>query len=268
MREMVKSLPSVDFELFETEICGTSYCDGGYKMEIKNDTGYRFEYIISGSGTVNANGIKLCAESCDVLFLPKGTKSIYRTDDRETWTRIWVCVKGSLVEKLCELYGLDSPYVFKNCRIFNLFDSITKNVESLDDRTDIEKENAILIHEIIQAAADNVTEQVSTHTDADILREYINSNYTKTIKNDTLADLIDKSESQMIRIFKKAYNTTPYDYALARRIQAAKQMLTNTRMSIRDISMALGFRNEHYFSSCFKERTGTTPLKHRKNEAE
>ncbi len=133
------------------------------------------------------------------------------------------------------------------------------------DRHSIENRNAVIVHEIIQAMAECVyTEERKYSEDAVILKEYIDANYSKSIKIEDLSALIYRSQSQTIRIFKKNYAVTPYEYALKRKMYVAKQLLKSTRMPIREIASELGFTNEHYFSSCFKQHVGTTPGKYRK----
>ena len=266
MREITKSLPESGNSIFSIELCGTSYCDAGYKIRRTETSAHRFAYIISGKGTVVTKDGRKRAEVCDVYYLPRGEEHYYYADDNEPWTQIWFNVKGELADSLSEIYGIGAQRVFKNCRVFSLFDEFIKNVNSVMDVSEIELENAVIMHRVIAEMAkcmEKVTE--STPDDAAVLREYIETNYSRPIKNSDLAQLIGRSESQTIRIVKKAYTQTPYDFALERKMRVAKQMLKSTSMSVREISEALGFSNEHYFSSCFKKHTGLTPLKYRKS---
>lgn len=265
MREVVNSLPPAGNERLETVICGMSYCDFGYKANICSNDTYRFEYVVSGGGCIQVRKEKFRVETCDVFVIRPDETGLFRGYEDENWTRIWVCVKGGLIDALMSLYDVSGHHLFKNCRVFSMFDEIVKNAKSYEERNDIEQKNALLLHEIIQSMSQCDKSESNNSECADIVHDYIDLNYTRPISNDELADLINKSESQMIRLFKKRFQKTPYDYALERKIHAATLMLKNTHMSVRDISMTLGFRNEHYFSSCFKEKTGVTPLKCRKN---
>ena len=74
------------------------------------------------------------------------------------------------------------------------------------------------------------------------------------------------SESQIIRIFKKDMGKTPYEYSLELRLEHAKKLLRDTRMMVKEISAALHFCDEHYFSYLFKQKVGLTPLQYRKKE--
>ncbi|MBQ8605171.1 MAG: helix-turn-helix transcriptional regulator [Clostridia bacterium] len=266
MRVVTKSLAPSDNRLFSVELCGTSYCDETYKIKRENTETHKFAYVISGKGKITTPKGKEVCETCDVFYLPAGEKQECRTEGSDAWTHIWFSVKGELVDSLMRLYGVDEKRVFKNCRVFSLFDEFVRNINGMIDRNEAESECAILLHKIISAMAVCEEEKVyGKPDDATVMKEYIDTNYTKVVSNKELADLIYKSESQTIRIFKKAFGKTPYDYSLERKLLAAKQMLKSTGMPVRDIASALGFTNEHYFSSCFKKHEGITPLKYRKS---
>ena len=57
---------------------------------------------------------------------------------------------------------------------------------------------------------------------------------------------------------------TVMDYVLKTRIMMAKELLSNGLTSVTEISEACGFSSISYFSQAFKNLTGTTPLKYRK----
>ena len=84
------------------------------------------------------------------------------------------------------------------------------------------------------------------------------------MSTESLAASIYKSPSQAIRIFKKKYGVTPYDYYVNIRIKKAVSLLKNTRLSIKEISYRLCFCDEHYFSNLFKKKTGKSPREYRK----
>ena len=59
--------------------------------------------------------------------------------------------------------------------------------------------------------------------------------------------------------FKKETGSSPKEYILNIRINAAKILLSNTGMTIRQVAACTGFQNEAYFSSYFKKKTGAAP---------
>lgn len=93
---------------------------------------------------------------------------------------------------------------------------------------------------------------------------YIMRHYTEQITLKDLSDHCYVSKQQMIRYFKKAFNTTPLNYINDYKISKAKELLfNNPDLNIKEISSELGFDNQHYFSRVFIKSTGETPTHYR-----
>ena len=82
---------------------------------------------------------------------------------------------------------------------------------------------------------------------------------------DELSEKLHISKSNVIRIFKKRYGITPYEYLLSSKIDAAKVLLQSTQMTVREIADRLCVSDEHYFSTLFCNRVGMRPSDFRKN---
>ena len=57
-------------------------------------------------------------------------------------------------------------------------------------------------------------------------------------------------------------NQTPLEYVMEYRLNTAKQLLDDTKMSITDISYHCGFSSNAYFGKIFREKYGMTPLQY------
>ena len=55
------------------------------------------------------------------------------------------------------------------------------------------------------------------------------------------------------------------DFITAERMKKAKELLSTTDRSIRDIALAVGYSNISYFSRQFKRSQGKTPLEFRRS---
>lgn len=94
--------------------------------------------------------------------------------------------------------------------------------------------------------------------------EYMEKHYSDTIRLEDLANIAGLSRSQYIRIFRKLYTATPFDYLINIRIDCAQNMLLTTNRSITDIAFTCGFNDSSYFSRQFRKRTGISPNEFRK----
>ena len=76
------------------------------------------------------------------------------------------------------------------------------------------------------------------------------------------ADFCHLSVSRFYRIFKAGVGLTPTEYINRLRINQAKELLSNTDMSVCEIAEAVGFADQNYFGRVFKKQTGTSPKKY------
>jgi two-component system response regulator YesN len=66
------------------------------------------------------------------------------------------------------------------------------------------------------------------------------------------------------RAFKQATGMTCTDYTSLERIRAAKRLLTQDDLLVKEVAYRVGFENANYFSRRFKEMEGRTPTSYRR----
>ncbi|MBC7777896.1 MAG: response regulator, partial [Phycisphaerae bacterium] len=76
---------------------------------------------------------------------------------------------------------------------------------------------------------------------------------------DTFARSVFISRSQLHRKINALTGTSLTEFVRNHRLDRAKDMLAQREGSISEIAWRTGFQNAKYFSTCFKERFGTTP---------
>ena len=74
-----------------------------------------------------------------------------------------------------------------------------------------------------------------------------------------VAEDLGMSYSNFRKLFKEHTGLSPATYQQDLRLQRAKEMLTTTDMSIKEIAYRLNFESPDYFSSKFKIKTGRKP---------
>ena len=199
---------------FNISITGTSYCDGSYRITRHNSNVTCVEYIISGCGVVHCDAKTVYPHEGDMYVLPKNTNHIYYSDSQYPWVKIWFNAYGDLAPQLLTSYGLNRLILFENCdgsayirRIHELCKNTALSPYEIQSRCAAE------FFALVQLFAKNAA-HTDTKSEADKIKEYIDRNATCLISVGELAELVSKSVSQTIRIFKKAYGITPYEYLL------------------------------------------------------
>ncbi len=90
--------------------------------------------------------------------------------------------------------------------------------------------------------------------------EYIEKNYSdNAINNYFLSELCGISEVYFRKLFAASRGISPRQYILEVRLRHAKQLLTDTNMTVGEISERIGFSSVYHFCRAFKNRTGMTP---------
>lgn len=101
------------------------------------------------------------------------------------------------------------------------------------------------------------------HSAVEEIDGYIHKHYREPLNIAELAQKYHFNHSYLTRMFKKEKGLSPLRLINKLRIHDAKYLLINSPMSVREISEALGFSDQHYFSRIFKDFTGKTPKEYR-----
>ena len=89
--------------------------------------------------------------------------------------------------------------------------------------------------------------------------DHIMEHYAGKIDVPALAALVSLSVKQFERRFKREYGSVPVRYILRIRLDAARQLLAGTRLSIAQIVRETGFYDNSHFTHQFQKYTGFSP---------
>ena len=97
----------------------------------------------------------------------------------------------------------------------------------------------------------------------DVLRRFIQENYAEKITLEDIAASAHISRGECCRIFKRLYDTTPFQYLVHYRLTRSVYYLSETDKSISQIAQSVGFCSSSYYTKCFRSEYNCTPLKFR-----
>ncbi len=105
------------------------------------------------------------------------------------------------------------------------------------------------------------------HTDPRVLAvlEYLQQHLTKKFHSAHCVAISGLSQSRLYHLFGQQVGQSPQEHLELLRIEKAKHLLEQTRSTIQDIALALGFTDPLYFSRRFKHRTGFSPREYRES---
>ena len=247
---------------FNIEMSGTTNCDDSYEVYREKSYCYILEYIYGGSGTIFCDGREYRVEKGDAYILPKGSCHRYYADN--TWDKIWFNIDGTLVSNLLYSYDLQNTVVFKHFNNKQIFDDFLEVTNSNLPVKDIMLNSAIKFHSIIQKLYD-FRQKDLVDIKVNTIKKMLDSHlYEKDISLKHIANDLCMSQAQVIGIFKKTFNMTPYQYFAKKRIEIASDLLLNSNMQVKEIAELLNYADQPYFSNAFKKVMGVSPEKYRK----
>ncbi len=98
------------------------------------------------------------------------------------------------------------------------------------------------------------------------VKRYIKEHLSENMSRELLADTVYFTSDYLSHLFKKETGYSLTNYIIHERIEKAKVLLAQNKLSIREVAAACGFDNVSYFSRQFRSMTGMTPREYRKQE--
>ena len=94
-------------------------------------------------------------------------------------------------------------------------------------------------------------------------KEYIQNNYSKDISLDEVSKAANISPYYFSKIFKEDTGEGFVEYLTRIRMDKAKELLTTTECSMKEICAMVGYADPNYFSRSFKKNVGVTPTEYK-----
>ena len=192
------------------------------------------------NGVMAAKYIRQIDDKCSIIFL-----TAY--DDFE------------YARNAIKIRALD--YLLKPCDNNDLLAVMDMAIQKLDRECDFKGNTKENKPERKRENVKNFDEQ----TTIKYLREYVENNYTFDISMQEVAEDMGYSDAYFSKLFKQYFNQNFTAYLTEYRIKKAKELLTDTNNSIKDISRMVGYEDSNYFAKIFKRIVGEIPSKFREN---
>lgn len=96
-----------------------------------------------------------------------------------------------------------------------------------------------------------------------IIEEYLKHNFHKDISLEDMAQQYNMNVKYLSRAFKNFTGRNFSDYLFEIRINKAKKLLEDTKFTVHDIAISVGYGDPQYFHRIFKKHYGITPNEYR-----
>lgn len=224
-------------------------------------------YCTRGSGTLIYEGAKYRIKPYMAFYMPANLPHEYYPEE-EVWDIHWVVPSGFAVTEMLTHFGFTAPLIFQLGDIKNLERCFRKMHEALlgDSLFGNYRAAGYLYDFLIEFYRLTSAVSGSGAVNSAVIKavDYINENYTEEITLEELCEASGVSKQHLCRLFRSVLNTRPMEYIAKRRIQAAKELLSDTDKTIDEISEETGFCTGSYFCKLFRRYEGMTPSQFRR----
>jgi len=93
--------------------------------------------------------------------------------------------------------------------------------------------------------------------------EFMHANMDKQIGLKDLADCAGLSLSHFSFQFRASTNQSPHQYMIRLRVERSKELLTDSRLSVLDVGLEVGFCNQQHFATVIRNSVGVPPSVYR-----
>jgi AraC family transcriptional regulator of arabinose operon len=241
---------------------------GGYVNRVMQT--YVVVYVLDGRGRfVDWNGVEHTVDAGCALQMPPGRKHSVEHDPDGRWLEAWITLDGAFARALIAAGTIDEtrpvlrPGVDRS--IIEQFERIRTELHDALDR-DLPATLAAA-HGLIVAlhAADRRRESPDpAATVVERACAALGRDLARRIDLRSIAAELELSYERFRKIFRQRQGVSPGDYRIRRRIDQARALITQHRLSNKEIAYALGYADPFTFSKQFKQVVGMSPAVFRK----
>ena len=232
---------------------------------------YQMLYLVEGEGVFeSAHTPKTRIKPGTVFFLFPNEWHTYYPATGKAWKSYWIGFKGKNMDDRVRagFLSVEKPtyYVGFSADIVRLYETAK---QTADQETAYSQQMlaGIVNHLIglVYSLERNIILRKDTNKidNVDRARLIIRQELECDITFQDIAQRLGMSYSNLRRQFKEYTGISPALYQQDLRLQRAKEMLTSTKLSVKEIAYRLHFESADYFSTKFKNKVGYTPREFR-----
>jgi len=215
-------------------------------------------YIIEGEGWFN--GKKL--GKGDGFVTRKNDLVNYYPDRENPWTYVWFRLEGEDTEELYIKSGIPQK---SEAFIVHDVERIEKIALALFGyNKPYEPKNAVESEAIAKMMlALNCVDSEGEKDYAQKAKEFIDGNFHKKITVEDVALHVNVERKYLRVLFVKKYGISTMDYIMRKRLDRAKELLSQTSVPVSAVALSVGYDDALGFSRIFKKHVGLSPKDYR-----
>ncbi|MBQ3629779.1 MAG: AraC family transcriptional regulator [Prevotella sp.] len=229
---------------------------------------YQMLYVVEGSGVFHSHNVKEAKLSeGDIFLLFPDEWHSYHPSAKTGWKKYWIGFRGYIMDDRVRAAFLSPTkpiyHVGYSPEIVHLYKQAYDT--AFEEAAYSQQLLAGIVNHLLglmYMKERNIVLMNRNQSHVDMIaraRMRIRESLENPITIQQIAEDIGVSYSSFRKLFKEHTGFSPATYQQDLRLQRAKELLSTTDMSIKEIAYRLNFESPDYFSAKFKQKTGRKP---------
>ncbi len=242
---------------------------GGYQHRVMDE--FIAVYVMRGGGTFTDWEARMRRVGAgDLVLLPAGKRHGVQQDADGNWAEAYITMDGRFGSDLQRLGVVDSrthvlhPGV--NLALVQQFERIHQDLSTLPDYA--LPSVLVLAHELLNMASGLHRKAAIPDQQQRVIEQacvVLSQGLEKDLDMSQLADEFGLSYERFRKLFRQRVGVAPGDYRIRRRIDRARALIWQHRMSNKQVAYELGYPDPFTFSKQFRKVTGNWPDEYRRS---
>lgn len=237
---------------------------------IRRRVDYYLIYLVNGVGHYRIGDEYQTVQSGNIILYKSLEDQDYYYIGEEKAELYWIHFTGNAVEQQLISLGLGDKHIYQvgiQTECIQLFERMIHEINIKNPAY-----HSLCISYLLQilslfsreALLNSKGQRVFKNSDIEDVIKKMHLEYQQDHSIGYYADSCNLSIYQFIRKFQKSMQLSPARYIEKIRVDKGKELLSDTDLTISEISNVIGFNDPFYFSKVFKKSTGLNPLAFRK----
>lgn len=264
MSETYESTPSALAKelLYYILRVGHFYCDTHFTASREDENGFILCYVVKGRMRVRYCKKDVEVDAGELCFI--NCKGEYSYSALEPLEYLWINFDGlntkAFWEEINKQHGMviqvqNPEQVHK--RMIQLVERM-RAMESVDEAA-----SSCRLHDIMCSLLYSTSVGEAKDPQIAAAQRYLSQHLAEDLSTTVLAKEFHLSVSQLNRKFRESTGQSPHEYLVQLRMNRAKVLLRESRLSIAEIAEAVGYAYDTSFAAVFRSKVGMSPRQYR-----
>lgn len=245
------------------------------ELEFNRPEGYPYYHWLQtykGQGVFNFAGEKFVLPPGKAVLLTPYTSHSYHSDlsIEDEWSTFYITFSGGAIDSILNSLDMNYSAIYEETEkvsFIEIIKEIIRKIELEDQHLDFESSAELYRFLMMLKKYGKIGNKLSILQSYETIRpivEWLELMYPENIGLLEISEKAQMSSQHLNTLFHDTFGISPYSFLVQLRIREAKTFLiTDTNLTLKEVSKLVGFNGVSHFVSTFKRREGITPSVYR-----